>query len=84
VLARHPALHAATRQEIEAEDETGRLYRFSGEAIAMAAIPAWPNVSFRDSVYRWQNEDGRVAHSTYQEIWFDTYQRAMQNPATRS
>ena len=84
VLARHPALHAATRQEIEAEDETGRLYRFSGEAIAMAAIPAWPNVSFRDSVYRWQNEDGRVAHSTYQEIWFDTYQRAMKNPATRS
>jgi len=84
VLDRHPALHAATRQEIEAEDETGRLYRFTGKAIAMAAIPAWPNVSFRDSVYRWENEDGRVAHSTYQEIWFDTYQRAMKKKATRS
>jgi hypothetical protein len=84
VLERHPDLHAATRQEIDAEDETGRLYRFTGEAIAMAAIPAWPNVSFRDSVYRWQNEDGRVAHSTYQEIWFDTYQRAMRRKTRRS
>ena len=40
VLERHPALHAATRQEIEAEDEQGRKYRFAGHAIAMAAIPA--------------------------------------------
>jgi hypothetical protein len=77
VLERHPNLHAATRQEIEAEDETGRIHRFSGEAIAMTAMPAWPNVSFRDSVYRWEDEHGRVAHSTYQEIWFDAYQRAM-------
>jgi hypothetical protein len=77
VLERHPNLYAATRQEIEAEDEAGRIHRFSGEAIAMTAMPAWPNVTFRDSVYRWEDERGRVAHSTYQEIWFDAYQRAM-------
>ena len=77
VLERHPELHAATRQEIEAEDETGRVHHFKGSAIAMTAMPAWPNVSFRDSVYRWENDDGRVAHCTYQEIWFDGYQRAL-------
>ena len=84
MLAYHPRIHMALRQEIEAEDEHGDTYHFTGEAIACASLPAWPNTSFHDSVYRWQNEDGRVAHSTYQEIWFDTYQRAMKNPATRS
>lgn len=77
VTERHPRLYAATRQEIEAEDEGGEVHRFSGRAIAMAAIPAWPNVTFRDSVYRWEDDDGRVTHSTYQEIWFDAYQRTM-------
>ena len=79
VLERHPHLYAATRQEIEAEDEHGRVHRFSGQAIAMAAIPAWPNVTFRDSVYRWEDEQGRTTHATYQEIWFDAYQRAMKH-----
>jgi hypothetical protein len=77
VLERHPLLHAATRQEIEAEDEHGTIHRFSGNAIAMAAVPAWPNCSFRDSVFRWEDEQGRTAHSTYQELWFDGYHRAM-------
>jgi hypothetical protein len=77
VLERHPRLHAAVRQEIEATDEHGAVHRFSGAAIAMTAMPAWPNVTFRDSVYRWEDEQGRVTHSTYQEIWFDAYQRAM-------
>jgi hypothetical protein len=77
VLERHPQLYAATRQEVEAEDEHGRIHRFSGQAIAMAQVPAWPNVTFRDSVYRWEDEQGRTTHSTYQEIWFDAYQRAM-------
>ncbi len=77
VLERHPELYAATRQEVEAEDETGRTYRFRGEAIAQAAVPAWPNLSFRDSLYRWTAEDGRVTHCTYQEIWFDAFQLAM-------
>ena len=48
-----------------------------GEAIASASLPAWPNTSFHDSVYRWEDAEGRVTHATYQEIWFDTYQRAM-------
>jgi hypothetical protein len=79
VLERHPRLYAAIRQEIEAEDERGRNFRFSGRAIAMAVLPAWPNVSFRDSVYRWEDEEGRIAHATYQEIWFDAYQRAVKD-----
>jgi hypothetical protein len=79
VLERHPHLYAATRQEIEAEDEHGRVHRFTGSAVAMTAMPAWPNVTFRDSVYRWEDESGRVTHSTYQEIWFDAYQRAMKD-----
>lgn len=77
VLERHPDLYAATRQEIEAEDEDGGIHRFSGQAIAMTALPAWPNVTFRDSVYRWEDEQGRIAHATYQEIWFDDYQREL-------
>jgi hypothetical protein len=77
VTERHSQLYAALRQEIEAEDEHGRIHRFSGQAIAMTAMPAWPNVTFRDSVYRWEDENGRTTHSTYQEIWFDGYQRAM-------
>lgn len=77
VSERHPRLHAAIRQEVEAQDEAGVVHRFCGEAIAMAPVPAWPNVGFADSVYRWSDERGRIAHSTYQEIWFDRYQRAM-------
>ena len=73
----HPRLHAATKQEIEAEDAEGNIHRFRGEAIAMSPMPAWPNAAFRDSVYRWESEDGRVAHGTYQELWADAFQRAM-------
>ena len=47
----------------------------------MPPIPAWPNCTFRDSLYRWESEDGRIAHATYQEIWFDKYQRAMSERA---
>jgi len=77
VLETQPGTFASLRQEIEAEDETGAIHRFHGRAIATAVMPAWPNVSFHDSVYRWEDERGRVAHSTYQEIWFDRYQRAL-------
>lgn len=79
VLDRHPHLHAATRQEIEAVDERGDVHRFRGEAIAMAPVPAWPNVGFCDSVYRWEDEQGRVAHATYQEIWLPEYQHLMRD-----
>ncbi len=73
----HPDIHMALRQEIEAEDDQGERYRFTGEAIACASLPAWPNVSFHDSVYRWEDGEGRVTHSTYQELWFDKYQKAV-------
>jgi len=77
VLERQPVTFATLRQDIEAWDADGNHYRFKGEAIATATIPAWPNVSFHDSVFRWEDERGRVTHSTYQEIWFDRYQRAV-------
>ncbi len=77
VLEYHLRIHLPMRQEIEAVDEQGDRYRFTGEAIACACLPAWPNVSFHDSVYRWTDEHGRVAYATYQELWFDKYQRAM-------
>jgi hypothetical protein len=81
VLARHPVTHSALSQEIEAEDDRGRVHRFMGEAVAASPIPAWPNAAFFDSVFRWEDEQGRLAHSTYQEIWFDKYQRAMNERA---
>jgi hypothetical protein len=83
VLESQPGTFATLRQQIEAEDETGRVHRFMGEAIATAVIPAWPNVSFHDSVFRWKDEQGRITHCTYQEIWFDRYQRAMKARASR-
>lgn len=81
VLEYHPRIHLPMRQEIEAEDDRGAVYHFTGEAIACASLPAWPNTSFHDSVYRWQDERGRVAHATYQELWFDKYQLAMKQRA---
>jgi hypothetical protein len=84
VLRYHPVLYNAMEQVVEAVDERGRTYRFRGEAIATAALPAWPNLSFRDSVYRWEDEQGRVTHCTYQEIWFDKYQRARKAQALRA
>ena len=77
VSEHHPECFIATRQEIEAEDERGELYRFRGEALAASPLPAWPNVARYDTVYRWENEDGRIAHASYQEFWVDTYQRAL-------
>jgi hypothetical protein len=79
VTAYHPVTHAAQAQTIEAEDEHGTVHRFTGEAIAMACLPAWPNTSFHDAVYRWESQDGRVAHATCQEIWFDRYQRGVKS-----
>jgi hypothetical protein len=36
---------------------------------------SWPNIGFTDSVHRWEDEHGRIAHCTYQEICWDQYQR---------
>jgi hypothetical protein len=76
VLEYHPLLHSAIRQELELVDSTGRTHRFEGRALAMAPMHSWPNVGFCDSVHRWEDEQGRVTHCTYQEIWWDRYQRA--------
>lgn len=71
VSEHHPVLYSAMRQTVEAEDETGAIYRFTGEALAMASVPAWPNAALRVGVYRWTDGQGRVAHDTYQEMWLD-------------
>jgi hypothetical protein len=68
----HPTLFVPTQQTVEAQDETGQRYRFEGEAIAMAAVPAWTNASLVQQLYRWTNTDnGEVAHASSQEIWLD-------------
>jgi len=77
VLRYHPRMFAAIRQELVVVDEDGERLRFTGEAIAMSAVHAWPNVAFHDSVYRWTDERGRETHCTYQEVWYADYQRAM-------
>lgn len=77
VTAYHPRMTGVVKQEIEAEDERGETYHFRGEAIAMTNLPQWPNASIRDSVFRWEDAHGRVAHNTYQEIHYTPFQHAM-------
>lgn len=80
VKEHHPVTHAALRQTVEAHLEDGRILKFKGEAVAMSRILAWPNASIRVGVYRWEDEQGRVATNTYQEMWFDQdYQHMMNN-----
>lgn len=77
VRSYHPILFAATEQDLHVEDEQGRVYTFSGEAIAMNPMYSWPNIGFCDSVYRWTDAKGRICYSTYQEIFYDKYVRGM-------
>lgn len=72
-----PRTHSALRQTLEITDETGHVHRFGGEAIASAFLPSWWNLTFYDHVYRWEDDRGRVAHCTYQEVWTAAYQREM-------
>jgi len=73
----HPTLYAAQAQTIEVGDCAGHVYRFEGEALAMAPVPVWPNAALRQFLYRWRNvADGRTAYCSGQEIWMDqAYQR---------
>lgn len=71
----HPQLFIAIDQDVEAEDDKGNIYRFHGEAIAVAQLPSWPNGMFIDSLYRWTDESGRTTHCAYQEAWNSRYQR---------
>lgn len=73
----HPDLFVATEQDIMAIDDQGDKYHFHGEAIAMAQLPSWPNGLFFDSVYRWTDDQGRVAYCAYQEAWYHRFQRHM-------
>ena len=77
VLDRHPLTFMPTRQVLEVEDEKGRVLTFTGEAISVGLLPAWPNTNMRGGVYRWTDESGRTCHSLTQELWFDRWQQAM-------
>lgn len=77
VLEYHSTQHAAVRQELEVTDDTGRVHHFTGEAISLAPVYSWPNITFHDAVYRWVDQHGATTHGDYQEVWFDDYQRAM-------
>ena len=83
VHERHPVLHMPTSLEIEATDAQGDAYHFTGEAVAMTALPTWPNSTLRQALYRWEDDDGRVAFNSSQEMWWDqAYQRAMNARST--
>ena len=84
VLEYHPRTFTALRQEIDATDERGDSYHFEGESIAVATVPGWPNMQPWIHVVRWTDERGRQSHSSFQEIWFGTYQRAMHAERSRS
>lgn len=76
----HPDLFAAMEQTIEAEDDAGDTYMFKGEAVAMALLPAWPNVAFIDCLYQWTDKNGRVTYTSYQETYYHKFNRwARQN-----
>ncbi len=75
VLEYHPATFQAVRQELLVVDADGREIRVEGRAVASASLPMWHNIAFVDSIFRWEDERGRVTHGSYQECWFDTYQR---------
>lgn len=77
VLEVNPKNYIPLRQELDIEDETGERYHFSGESIASAPLPAWPNSLFHDALVRWTDEAGRVTHTTFQGIWMADYQRKM-------
>ena len=77
VLEHHAVNFMPIRQELEIEDERGRILGFSGEALSTGNMPMWPNTNMRCAVYRWQDERNRVCHTVTFELWFDRWQRAM-------
>lgn len=81
-IERHPVLGSATRQELESVDASGLCSRFEGRALAVSPMHSWPNIGFCDSVFRWEDERDRVTHGTYQEVWWDNYQRLKRSRST--
>ncbi|HEX6391253.1 MAG TPA: tyrosine protein kinase [Solirubrobacteraceae bacterium] len=77
----HPQTLAPLKTEIEAEDETGATYTLRGEAIGFAPLPAWFNIAAYETLFRWEDEQGRVAHGPGQAVWNHVSQRAMRAKA---
>jgi hypothetical protein len=77
----HPQIHAPLRQTIEARDEAGNEYRFTGEAVAIASIPSWPNAGTYDSVIRWTDDGGQIGYGPGQGVWYQRYQHLMKDLA---
>lgn len=77
VTRTHPLLFAPLAMVIEATDEDGDHYEFSGEAIALAPMMMWPNIAAYDSVYRWRDSSGRVAFGTAQGMHTEAYAHAL-------
>jgi hypothetical protein len=73
----HPRIYAPMKQTIDATDEAGNQYRFTGEAIAIASIPSWPNAGTFDSVIRWTDDQGRIGYGPGQGVWYHAYQHVM-------
>jgi len=84
VLEQQPITFATLRQEIEAEDFHRRHPPVHRRGHRHRGDSGLANVAFHDSVFRWTDEFGRVTHATYQEIWFDRYQRALKARTTRA
>lgn len=78
VHARHPFLIMPTALTVGATDATGQTHAFRGEALAMTALPTWPQSVLRQAMYRWESADGRACVSSGQEMWWDqAYQHAL-------
>jgi hypothetical protein len=77
VLEYHPRMTGAIKQHIQVTDERGVVHNFRGQAIAMTNLPQWYNASIRDSVYRWEDDQGRISYCTYQEVHYGRFQREM-------
>jgi len=82
VLEHDPVNFFPLRQEIEAIEEDGTVHRFDGKAVALCPTPSWVNAQACDSVTRWTDAAGRVAHASYQELWFDDFRHLMRARAT--
>jgi hypothetical protein len=80
-LELHPQTFAPLKSEIEAEDETGAQYSLRGEAIGLAPLPAWPNIAAYETLFRWEDEQGRISHGPGQSVWNHVSQKAMRAKA---
>lgn len=76
-ITRHPISMHPLEMEIELEDDAGDIARVHGKAIAYAPLPQWYNVSTHESIMRWEDDRGRVAHGQVQSIWSWKAQQAM-------